>query len=100
MATIEFSPNPSGAAPRDAGAALAQALHRWWRALSMGRNVVAAPARPADTLDELVGLDARILRDIGAPDRLLARALAHRDTERGERDALHLGSASGAWQHW
>ncbi len=59
------------------------------------------PARaPATRYDELAELDAHTLADIGAPERLLARAMARRDVQRQERESLRIGLASGAWQHW
>jgi hypothetical protein len=101
MQTIEFYPSTCREAPRDVGAALADVLSRWWKGRRVPRrNAIAVPAQPADAPDVLVGLDARVLRDIGAPDRLLARALTHREILRGDRDALRLGIASGAWHHW
>ena len=68
---------------------------RWLRQL-------ATPAhRPTrDGLDDLAELDARTLADIGAPDRLLARAMARREAQLQERDGLRAGLASGAWHHW
>lgn len=79
------------ATPR--GSAFA-ALHDWfarhWR----------RPASPPPRYDELVELDAHTLADIGAPDRVLDRAMARRDAQRQEREGLRIGLASGAWQHW
>lgn len=72
------------------------ALRRWlarhWRRLS-------APAAQTDH-DALLELDAHTLADIGAPERLQARAMARREAQRHERDGLHAGIASGAWHHW
>jgi hypothetical protein len=72
------------------------ALRQWfarhgWR--------VCAPA-PRRQHDELLELDARTLADIGAPERLQARAMARREAQRQERDGLHAGIGSGAWPHW
>ena len=64
-------------------------LARQWRRL----------ATPAPD-DDLVELDAHTLADIGAPDRLLARAMARREVQRQERESLRVGLASGAWHHW
>ena len=102
MATTELTPGISDLFRHPAGALVAQALQRWWRALPRrrSRHPHATPRPGDDELAALVGLDASTLRDIGAPERLLARALAHRETQRGDRDALRLGIASGAWQHW
>ena len=68
------------------------ALMRLWRHLT--------EPGPGPLHDELVELDAHTLCDIGASDRLMARAQARREALRHERDALHLGGASGGWRHW
>ena len=66
---------------------------RQWRRL-------AAPTPLPWHDDELVELDAHTLADIGAPDPLLARAMARREMQRQERESLRVGLASGAWHHW
>ena len=58
------------------------------------------PASPPPRYDELAELDAHTLADIGAPDRLLDRAMARRDAQLQERESLRIGLASGAWHHW
>jgi len=58
------------------------------------------PAMPAGHLEGLSGLDARTLRDIGAPDRLVARELTRRADEQRRRDELAVGVVAGAWRHW
>lgn len=50
--------------------------------------------------DELAELDAHTLADIGAPEKVLSRAMARRDAQRQERDGLRIGMAAGAWHHW
>lgn len=65
---------------------------RQWRRL-------AAPA-PRPVHGDLAELDARTLADIGAPDRLIARAMARREMRLNEREGLRAGLASGAWRHW
>jgi hypothetical protein len=55
---------------------------------------------PAGHLEGLSGLDARTLRDIGAPDRLVARELTRRADEQRRRDELAVGVVAGAWRHW
>jgi hypothetical protein len=92
MTTIQLYPTPRGAVRPHFGALVTDALFDWWR----GR----ARRGAVDEFADLRQLDSRLLRDIGAPDHLLARALAHRDSGRAERDALRLGIASAAWQHW
>lgn len=72
--------------------ALRQWFGRRWQRLR-------GPA-PQASHDDLLELDARTLADIGAPERLQARALARREAQRHERDGLHAGIASGAWHHW
>ena len=67
-------------------------LARHWRRLG-------APA-PQSEHDALLELDAHTLVDIGAPERLQARAMARREAQWHERDGLHAGIASGAWHHW
>jgi len=63
----------------------------------------AGSARPhadaASELDSLAELDARTLHDIGAPDRLLARAL-WRQAQKRHHDELTLGLGVSAWRHW
>lgn len=75
----------AGSVLRDA---VAQGWHRWFA------------ATPRADHDELAELDAHTLRDIGASDRLMARAQARREARRQERDALYLGAASSGWRHW
>jgi hypothetical protein len=70
-----------------------RALRRPWT------QTIRAGADPAGELDVLSRLDARTLRDIGAPERLLARALARRETQRFHDD-LTLGLGASAWRHW
>jgi|GEM_PF-2881644 len=50
--------------------------------------------------DELLDLDARTLADIGAPDRLVERAMARRESQAQELAGLHAGLSSGAWRQW
>lgn len=71
--------------------ALRDWLARHWRRLS------APVSQPHH---ELLELDARTLADIGAPERLQARAMARREAQRHERDGLRAGIAPGAWHHW
>jgi hypothetical protein len=69
----------------------------WLRARWQARLAVA----PADAgLEALVDLDVRTLDDIGAPERLLSRAHAHREAQRRCRDDLHAGLASVGWRDW
>lgn len=82
---------PPGAGHWPGASALRQWFARHWRR--------GAPT-PQTHHDELLELDARTLADIGAPERLQARALARREAQRHERDGLHAGHASGAWHHW
>jgi hypothetical protein len=72
----------------------------WWTRVTwlQWRWTAAAPPQPWQ--DDLTGLDARTLRDIGAPDSLLARAHSRQDAQREERAALRVGIAAGAWRHW
>jgi hypothetical protein len=84
---------PAGALGASFGPALA-ALRHW-----LARRLRSAPTVQTDH-DALLELDAHTLVDIGAPDRLQARAMARREAQRHERDALHAGHASGAWHHW
>ena len=56
-------------------------------------------ADAADERDSLAELDARTLRDIGASDRLLARALS-RQAQKRHHDELALGLGTSAWRHW
>jgi hypothetical protein len=56
-------------------------------------------ADAGDDLEILAELDARTLHDIGAPDRLLARALA-RQAQKRHHDELALGLGASAWRHW
>ncbi|MES2098969.1 MAG: hypothetical protein V4569_04060 [Pseudomonadota bacterium] len=69
------------------------ALHGWFARHWPRRT-------PATPYDELTELDAHTLADIGAPERLLARAMARRDVQRQGRESLRIGLASGAWHHW
>lgn len=66
------------------GAGLAERLAAAWRTLIrwnvQRRNNAAAVARCERLVDSLAALDASVLLDIGAPEPLLARALARRDT--------------------
>jgi uncharacterized protein YjiS (DUF1127 family) len=92
--TIKLRDPPTwafGAGLRPGTSALRDWLARHWRRLS-------APAPQAH--HELLELDARTLADIGAPERLQARAMARREAQRQERDGLQVGLASGAWHHW
>ena len=72
-----------------------------WLSLAWPRKVLrrwVEPARPdaesARDLEALSGLDARTLRDIGAPEPLLARELARR------QDELAIAKLSGDWRRW
>jgi hypothetical protein len=102
MTTIQLYPTPRGAVRPHFGALVTDALFDWWRgrARRAPRDALVSRRGAADEFADLRQLDSRLLRDIGAPDHLLARALAHRDSGRAERDALRLGIASAAWQHW
>jgi uncharacterized protein YjiS (DUF1127 family) len=53
-----------------------------------------------DGLETLIELDAHTLKDIGAPDRLMSRAQAHREAQQRCRDDLLAGSPSAGWRHW
>ncbi|MEP6876617.1 MAG: hypothetical protein ABI887_19850 [Burkholderiales bacterium] len=76
-------------------------LSWFWSAWPRRGSPTAPRVRDRDTdLDELADLDLRILRDIGAPEPLLSRALARRDACDQRLDELRLGSASGGWRHW
>lgn len=66
---------------------------RQWRRL-------AAPAPQSWHDDEIIELDAHTLVDIGAPDHLLARAMARREMLLQQHEGLRVGLASGAWHHW
>jgi len=77
-----------------------------WRPLAWLRTLLQRPMRTkrpdtesADVLDALARLDNRVLRDIGAPDGLLARAVARRDDQR-LHDDLTLGFGAATWRHW
>jgi len=59
-----------------------------------------ADARTARLHDSLLELDARTLRDIGAPHALQARALGRRRAQRDRHDELRAGGAGGDWQGW
>ncbi len=48
----------------------------------------------------LLELDARTLRDIGAPEGLQARAMRRRQARRDRLDDLRAGGAAGDWQGW
>ena len=72
----------------------------WWTRVTWLQRRPTASATPQSSHDELAGLDARTLRDIGAPDALLARAHARQDAQREELAALRVGIAAGAWRHW
>ena len=70
--------------------------------LALLRRGVRSTRPRADATDELgslAELDARTLHDIGAPDRLLARALA-RQAQKRRHDDLTLGIGVSAWRHW
>jgi len=69
----------------------------WLRARWQARPTVP----PDDTgLETLVDLDVRTLDDIGAPERLLSRAHAHREAQRRCLDELHAGLVGASWRHW
>ena len=68
-------------------------LRRWARS-------VRPQADPAGELDELSGLDARTLRDIGAPEPLLARELARHAGEQWQHDHLAIAALAGDWRRW
>lgn len=72
--------------------AWAVAVWRRWRRSTRPRTA------PAVDLDALAELDARTLRDIGAPDALLARELARREDR--PRRPHELFRDSGDWRHW
>lgn len=72
----------------------------WWTRVTRLQWRWTPNAAPQPLHDELVELDARTLRDIGAPDSLLAKAHARQEAQREERDVLRLGIAAGAWRHW
>jgi len=81
----------------------------WWarftgfEATRVSSNSKAKTAPPATGGDELLKLDARTLRDIGAPDSMLARAHARRAAELQELDNLRFGIEAGAgawWRRW
>ena len=71
----------------------------WLRTLLRPTRTDRPDAESADVLDALARLDSRTLRDIGAPDRLLARAVARCDAQR-RHDDLTLGIGAAAWRHW
>lgn len=75
---------------------VAENLFRRWPSAALGGSALRRPA--AD--HGLIELDARTLRDIGAPPGLLARAQQRRQTQCARRDELRGGGAAGDWQHW
>ena len=72
---------------------------RFHAMLRPGMRAARPGAVPVDALDVLAGLDARTLHDIGAPDHLLARAVAYRDAQR-RHDDLTQGIGAAGWRHW
>ena len=50
--------------------------------------------------ESLLELDARTLRDIGAPPALQASAIRRRQSQHDRLDDLRAGGAAGDWQRW
>ena len=82
----------------------------WWTRFKWPETASAssgctfdAPAAEATMHADMAELGAHTLRDIGAPDSMIARAHARRDWERQERDNLRSGIVGGdgaCWRHW
>ena len=73
----------------------------WLRALlRRGARPGRPQTDPAGDLDALSGLDARTLRDIGAPEPLLARELARHAGEQWQHDHLAIAALAGDWRRW
>ncbi|MEO8807062.1 MAG: hypothetical protein ABI433_13360 [Burkholderiaceae bacterium] len=81
---------------------LGSSAHRWLSAARAWSNKrrQAAEDRTAHLHDSLLDLDARTLRDIGAPAVMLARALGRRQAQRDRHDDLRAGGAAGDWRGW
>lgn len=79
---------------------------RWLRAVrdwrDERRRAAGAGGTPGSMCSHegLLELDARTLRDIGAPPALLARAQRRRQSQRDRHDDLRAGGAAGDWQGW
>lgn len=82
---------------RDAMAGAVRQATSLWR--SVRGFFEPAPSRTSG-FAELADLDARLLRDVGAPEHLLACALARAEARRDAHDALRAGQNSGGWRGW
>ena len=76
----------------------------WWFRLAWAwtkhvETPFAAQSRSIDDdrLDGLADLDESTLRDIGAPERLLAMACSRREVQARELDDLRLSAGAGTW---
>jgi hypothetical protein len=80
-----------------------QGLVGQWLSVARGwyrQRRAAAEAASARSHHSLIELDARTLRDIGAPHALQARAQGRRQARRDRRDDLRAGGSAGDWQGW
>lgn len=68
----------------------------WCRATAW----LAPTARAADDFIELAELDSHTLRDIAAPEHLLAAAHGRAEAQCDARDALREGRDAGGWRSW
>lgn len=64
-------------------ATLAEMLAALRDTLRAYRHVDEVHRRPAPPTDDLAGLSEHVLKDIGAPDRMIARAIARRQASLG-----------------
>ena len=77
-------------------------LHRpWWLRLFWVLTEPASSSRkrfmPRSLHDELSELDERTLRDIGAPDDVLASAHSKREAQRQDHENLRRGVSASGW---
>jgi uncharacterized protein YjiS (DUF1127 family) len=75
-------------------------LVTWWRSWRPRAAVAQRALEPDDALDALLELDARMLDDIGAPERLISRAHAHREAQQQCHEDLRAGFGGTGWRHW
>ena len=96
--TYSSSPSVATSSRPRTGRALA-ALREWLQALHARRRDLHVQRREARTLRAVSEMDAHLLRDIGAPEELISRAIEDRNSRLPREFLFQLATRRGGGRH-